>query len=134
MKKTILLVEDEPDIRFAIRTLLSRENFIIKEAKDGLEALERLKAQNFNLMILDLMMPRMSGYELLELLPRNYFDHMPLIILTAKGDDMDVLQGYSMGATYYITKPFEGKTLKNIINYLLGNLSPREMEKIEQTL
>lgn len=130
----ILIVDDEPDIRMTINTFLSGQGYNVEEASNGQEALEKLKKSEYDIMILDLLMPYMSGYELLESLPEKLLKTLPIIVLTAKTEDKDVLKGYAMGATYYVTKPFKNKTLMNIVGYLLGNLPPEELRKVERSL
>lgn len=109
MKKSILIVEDETRIRFLLRDYFTREDFFIYEAENGEEALNIFKAKKIDLIILDIMMPIMDGLTLLEKL--REVSTVPVILLTAKGQEEDKLQGYEFGADDYMTKPFSPKVL-----------------------
>lgn len=109
MKKSILIVEDETRIRFLLRDYFTRENFFIYEAENGEEALNIFKDKKIDLIILDIMMPVMDGLTLLEKL--REVSTVPVILLTAKGQEEDKLQGYEVGADDYMTKPFSPKVL-----------------------
>ncbi len=134
MEKKILIVDDEKDIRLTLGSLLQSNHFDIDEAEDGEICLKKLDEDSFDLMILDLLMPNVDGYQVIKTLTANKIEEMPVIILTAKNEDKDVLQGYALGASYYITKPFDNKTVLNAVNYLIGELTPRQKRKIENTL
>ncbi len=101
----ILVVDDERAIRLAIRTALMREGMQVTEAADGSEALALLKAQQFHLVILDVMMAQVSGYEVLKSM-RAAGDHTPVMMLSGKSDEMDQVLGLGFGADSYLTKPF----------------------------
>ena len=109
MKKTILIVEDEIKIRFLLRDYLLKDDYIVLEAENGQAALEIFKNNNIDLIILDIMMPVMNGYEVLGHVRK--VSTIPIIMLTAKGEEIDKLQGYELGADDYITKPFSPKVL-----------------------
>ena len=104
MNKSILIVEDELRIRFLLRDYLMKENFNVFEASDGEEGLIAFSNQKIDLVILDIMMPKMDGITMLEKL--REVSTVPVILLTAKGEEEDKLQGYDYGADDYITKPF----------------------------
>jgi DNA-binding response OmpR family regulator len=133
-KKVILVVDDEADIRTVLRVLLTGEGFSVKTAANGEEALQILKREKFDLIILDLLMPRINGYQLISSLPPEVAEKMPVVMLTARTTDQDILKGYSIGAAYYITKPFESKTITKVVNYLIGDLSPEERATLESQL
>ncbi len=117
MKKTILIIEDEFKIRFLLRDYLTIENFNVIEASDGDEGLLAFKKNKIDLIVLDIMMPKMDGITVLENI-RTTSD-IPVILLTAKGDEEDKLFGYEVGADDYITKPFSPKVLVAKIKALL---------------
>jgi phosphate regulon transcriptional regulator PhoB len=108
----ILAVDDEPDIIELLSYNLSREGFEVTTATDGEEALKKIKAKSFDLVILDLMMPGIQGMELCRILrndPRT--KGLPIIMLTAKTEEVDRILGLEMGADDYITKPFSPREL-----------------------
>ncbi len=120
-KKTIMVVDDNPDIITIVRTILEGKGYNVASAASGPELLNHLKTQKPDLIILDIMMPEMDGLEVLTRLkgvPET--SSVPIILLTAKVQYEDVLGGYKLGADYYITKPFTSTQLVNGINLLLG--------------
>ena len=133
-KKRILVVEDEPDIRLNLTTMLEAHGYETEDAEDGEVALEHLEAERFDMMVLDLMMPNVDGYEVLQRMSAKVREALPVIILTAKNQDDDILKGYTMGATYYVTKPYENSTVLNITRYLLGDLSAEQRRSLERHL
>jgi CheY-like chemotaxis protein len=120
-KKTIMVVDDNPDIITIVRTILEGKGYSVLSATSGPELLELLKTQKPDLIILDIMMPEMDGLEVLTRLKSlTETATIPVILLTAKVQYEDVLGGYKLGADYYITKPFTSTQLVNGINLLLG--------------
>ena len=118
MIKSILIVEDETRIRFLLRDYFAREkNFTIYEAENGLEALNIFKEKKIDLIILDIMMPVMDGLTALEKI--REVSTVPVILLTAKGQEEDKLQGYDYGADDYMTKPFSPNVLVAKVKALL---------------
>ena len=117
MKKSILIVEDELRIRFLLRDYLIKDNFNVFEASNGEEGLFVFSTQKIDLVILDIMMPVMDGLTMLEKL--REVSTVPVILLTAKGEEEDKLQGYDYGADDYITKPFSPKVLIAKVKALL---------------
>jgi CheY-like chemotaxis protein len=119
--KTIMVVDDNPDIITIVRTILEGKGFNVLSASSGAECLESLKKQKPDLIVLDIMMPEMDGLEVLtRLKAMAEFNNVPVVLLTAKVQYEDVLGGYKLGADYYITKPFTSTQLINGINLLLG--------------
>jgi two-component system, OmpR family, alkaline phosphatase synthesis response regulator PhoP len=119
--KTIMVVDDNPDIITIVRTILEGKGFNVLSASSGAECLEALKSQKPDLIVLDIMMPEMDGLEVLtRLKSTTEFTNIPVVLLTAKVQYEDVLGGYKLGADYYITKPFTSTQLINGINLLLG--------------
>lgn len=106
----ILLVDDERAIRLAVRTALAREGMHVTEAADGSEALELLKQKHFHLVILDVMMEQIGGYQVLQTM-RAAGDHTPVMMLSGKSDEMDQVLGLGFGADSYLTKPFHTSVL-----------------------
>lgn len=108
----ILVVEDEEDIRELIHFNLFKEKFDVVTARDGEEALEAYKKENPDLVLLDLMLPKLDGISVCKQLRENKDSHnIPIIMLTAKGGEEDVIKGLESGADDYITKPFSPKIL-----------------------
>lgn len=103
-KKTILVVDDEKDIREIIEIYLMNEGYNIVLACDGIEALEKLKKEKIDLIILDIMMPKLDGIR--TCLKIREEKKLPIIMLSAKSDDSDKILGLNIGADDYITKPF----------------------------
>jgi two-component system, OmpR family, response regulator len=109
-KKSILLVEDDPNFGSVLRDYLGMNDFEVTLAKNGMEGFEKYKKGNFDLCILDVMMPYKDGYTLArEIRERN--QEVPIVFLTAKTMKEDVLKGYKVGADDYLNKPFDSEVL-----------------------
>ncbi|WP_291653503.1 response regulator transcription factor [Clostridium sp.] len=121
MQKNILLIEDETRIRFLLRDYFLKEKFNIIEAADGDEGLNYFISNKIDLVILDIMMPKVDGITVLEMIRK--VSTVPVILLTAKGQEEDKLFGYEMGADDYITKPFSPKILIAKVKALLKRTS-----------
>ena len=121
MKKNILIIEDETRIRFLLRDYFFKEGFNIIEASDGDEGINYFMNSNVDLVILDIMMPRVDGITVLEMIRK--VSKVPVILLTAKGQEEDKLFGYEMGADDYMTKPFSPKVLVAKVKALLKRTS-----------
>jgi two-component system alkaline phosphatase synthesis response regulator PhoP len=107
----ILTVDDEPDVRRLIEIKLKKAGFEVITAADGEEGVEKAKAENPDLILMDVMMPKMDGYTAVEKI-KTEMDPAPLVMmLTAKGTEDDVMQGLVGGADDYITKPFAPREL-----------------------
>jgi CheY-like chemotaxis protein len=120
-KPLILVVEDDPDSRTAICTILESLGFEPIAFGLAREALAGIGGKKFDVALLDIMMPEMNGYELLaELRKRPEFENLPVIMVTAKDQDSEVLEGYQFGADYYITKPYTSKQLEYGIKLFLS--------------
>jgi DNA-binding response OmpR family regulator len=102
---TILIVEDNENLAFGLRRTLEVEGFRADVANDGEAALERVRAEPFDLVVLDLMLPGMDGFDVLSSLRSEGFD-TPVLVLSARGEEMDKLLGFRLGADDYVTKPF----------------------------
>lgn len=106
----ILVVEDEEPIRKLICKILSNEGFLVYQAENGTRALEMITKTNFNLIMLDIMMDDISGYDVARTI-RKHDLQQPIIFLSGKKDDADIIQGLNTGADSYITKPFSPSVL-----------------------
>jgi twitching motility two-component system response regulator PilH len=107
MNKKILVVDDSEWVRKMLRTHLTSWGHQVIEAEDGVQALEQLQNEDFDLLICDVVMPNKNGWEVLSEAKKNpKTQNMPIIMLTSMSKDSDMLQGYELGATYYMTKPF----------------------------
>ncbi|WP_010182888.1 response regulator transcription factor [Aquimarina agarilytica] len=108
--KKILLVEDDPNFGTILKDYLTINNYEVTHAKNGMEGFEKFKRDNFNLCILDVMMPYKDGFTLAkEIKDKN--KNIPIIFLTAKAMKEDVLKGYKVGADDYLNKPFDSEVL-----------------------
>lgn len=106
----ILVVDDEARMRKLVRDFLTNKGFAVIEAADGEEAVDVFFAQkDISLVLLDVMMPRMDGWEVLKTIRK--YSQVPVIMLTARGEERDELQGFSLGVDEYISKPFSPKIL-----------------------
>ncbi len=105
----ILVVDDEELIRGVIKEYLTLENFIVDEAQDGNEAVEKAKENDYNLIIMDIMMPKKDGYQACKEIKQ--IKDIPFIMLSARGEEYDKLIGFDLGIDDYVTKPFSPKEL-----------------------
>ena len=125
----ILVVDDEARMRKLVKDFLSRENYIVKEAADGEEAIDIFFEDNdIDLVILDVMMPKMDGWEVCKEI--RQFSKVPIIMLTAKGEESDELLGFELGVDEYISKPFSPKILVARVDAILrrtNNLGDNEI-------
>ena len=107
MSKKILVVDDEEVIRKILGKWLIKSGYKVREASDGNQAIEALENECFDLLILDILMPRKDGWQVLREVKSNpKTKGIAVILLTAKNDDADMFKGYELGASYFITKPF----------------------------
>jgi DNA-binding response OmpR family regulator len=113
-----MIVDDDPNIRELVRALLQSGSFEACEATDGRDALSKMTAENPDLVIVDVMMPSMDGFELCRNL-RRYYENLPILLLTAKAGLPDKARGFELGADDYLTKPFDGDELMMRIKALL---------------
>ena len=121
MSKKILIVDDEPNIVISLEFLMKKEGFEIAVAGDGDEALAKVASFNPDLMLLDVMMPKKSGFEVCEALRADpERAGLLIIMLTAKGRDTEVAKGLAIGADAYVTKPFSTKELVSQVRNMLG--------------
>ena len=119
--KKILVVEDELKIRNVITMYLKKEGFIVLETGDGLEALSLAEKEKPDLIILDIMLPGMSGYEVCKRIKSNEdIKHIIIVILSAKGQEWEKSEGYQVGADLYETKPFSPKQLIDNVKAIIS--------------
>ncbi len=114
----ILIVEDEQRLANSLKTMLESKGFTVQVAYDGESGADRIRMEVYDLLILDVMMPKLNGYELAKHL-RDQNCTMPILMLTAKSDVEDRIRGLNSGADYYLTKPFDTRELLACINALL---------------
>ena len=126
-KKTILIVDDEADIRIILRSLLEAQGYSVSEARDGQEALDLIPKMHFDLMILDLTMPRISGEGVLMQLGKDKLQKIPTIILTAKLEKQVVRKECLEGIRFYVMKPFDNNTIRELVRCLL--LNPNDVQR-----
>ena len=129
-KLTILVVDDESRMRKLIKDFLTMEKYNVIEAEDGKEALDIFyDRKDIDLIILDVMMPRVDGWEVCREI-REYSD-VPIIMLTAKGEEKDELQGFKLGVDEYISKPFSPKVLVARVEAVLRRTNIIDLEAVE---
>ena len=128
-KNKILIVEDEQDIRDLLIFNLQKEGFKVESADNGDSALSLIRKNNFDLILLDLMLPGIGGFDLTRILKNDKkTSEIPILILTAKGEESDIVKGLELGADDYMTKPFSIKVLIARINKILIKSSNRSDE------
>jgi two-component system response regulator RegX3 len=129
-ERTVLLVEDEESFIDALMVGLSLEGFRVEVARDGLEALERFESIQPDLILLDVMLPKMSGLEVCRQLRKK--TQVPIIMVTAKGAEIDTVVGLEVGADDYITKPYRLRELVARMNAVLRRFSPEQDDLFEE--
>ncbi|MCM8763873.1 MAG: response regulator [Candidatus Omnitrophica bacterium] len=119
--KTILVAEDDPETRLILQQGLTRAGYYVVLAEDGEQALERFRQFKPDLVLLDIEMPRLNGWEVLERLKSGWRSRkVPVIMITGKTSDDDKIKGYSLGVDYYVTKPFNIQRILPIIRNLVS--------------
>ena len=128
-KERILVVDDEEDILELVRYNLTKENFQVTCAATGEEALDKLKKESFDLILLDLMLPGRDGLDTCRIIKGSPdTSHIPIMMITAKSEDTDVVLGLELGADDYVTKPFSPRVLLARIKALLRRNQPEHSE------
>jgi len=134
-RKTVLVVDDDDDLRAIISAVVRRRGHSVLTAANGLEALKQLESSaSVDLVVLDVTMPVLDGLETLRRIRAGGRTALPVILLTANRSDSDVLAGYASGGDYYLPKPFQAESLLDVVDYLIGDLSPAERARLEQVL
>ncbi|WP_027624600.1 response regulator transcription factor [Clostridium lundense] len=117
MNEKILIVDDDSDIREMMLSYFSKEGYEVNCAEDGYEALQLISSENFSIVLLDIMMPNLDGYETISKM--REFTDIPVIFLTAKGEQMDKVSGFIKGCDDYVVKPFDFTELSFRIRAIL---------------
>jgi two-component system response regulator CpxR len=134
MNPRLLLVEDDREISELLVSLLEREHFNVDTAFDGKTGLDKAKSQPYDLLILDIMLPQMDGLEVLRVFRKTH--NTPVLMLTARGDDVDRIVGFEMGADDYLPKPFNPRELIVRIKAILRRVSldtqPSQLDVLEE--
>jgi EAL domain-containing protein (putative c-di-GMP-specific phosphodiesterase class I)/DNA-binding response OmpR family regulator len=127
-KTKIVIAEDEPDIRTNLKRMLGLEGFEVWAGQNGLEALELIRQHGPDLILSDVMMPEMTGHQLIQALRQDQnISHIPVILLTARADRQDVRDGMNLGADDYLTKPFQREELLGSIRSRLEKVSLQQL-------
>ncbi len=123
MPRKILAVDDEKHIVKLVQVNLERQGYEVITANDGREALQKVEEENPDLLVLDVMMPYMDGFEVLQNLRRNPSTRdIPVIMLTAKAQDVDVYKGWQSGVDCYLTKPFNPMELISFVKRIFKSM------------
>ena len=121
MSATILIADDEPNILLSLEFLMQREGYQVLVARDGQQALDAILQQRPDLVLLDVMMPKKSGFDVLQAVrEHDELAGLRILMLTAKGRDTDMAKGLALGADDYMTKPFSTRELVEKVRALLG--------------
>ena len=131
MAKKVLVVDDEKLIVKGIRFSLEQDGMEVDCAYDGQEALDKAMATVYDMILLDVMLPKMDGFEVCQRI--REFSNMPIVMLTAKGDDMDKILGLEYGADDYITKPFNILEVKARIKAIMRRTTPQVVKEQKMT-
>ncbi len=125
--KKILIVDDEEKMREVIKIFLQKEGYFIEEAADGKEALDKINDSEYSLLILDVMMPKIDGWTVCRKVRES--SNIPIIMLTARGEEYDKLFGFELGVDDYMTKPFSPKEMvariKAVLKRVSGSSEPK---------
>ena len=132
MPKKILAVDDERHIVRLVQVNLERQGYEVVTAFDGKEALEKIASENPDLVVLDVMMPYMDGFEVLQTIRKNpETRELPVIMLTAKAQDADVFRGWQQGVDCYLTKPFNPRELITFVRRICKSLDEDDDGRIK---
>lgn len=126
MAKKVLVVDDEKLIVKGIRFSLEQDGMEVDCAYDGEEALEMVRKKEYDIILLDVMLPKLTGFEVCQQI--REFSGVPIVMLTAKGEDMDKILGLEYGADDYITKPFNILEVKARIKAIIRRTAPKPKE------
>jgi len=129
-KRKILVVDDDPTMVKLINVNLKLNNYSVVEATSGEQALEVVEAEGLDLVVLDIMMPGVDGWEVLKRIRSNpETQEMPVILVTAKTQDSDVIRGWELGADEYVIKPFNPLLLVEVIKMVLDRSYDERLER-----
>ncbi len=132
-KKKILVVDDQKHIVRLVQITLEKAGYDVVTAYDGVEALEKVEQENPDMIVLDVMMPRMDGFEVLQRLQADpRYQHIPVIMLTAKAQDADIWKGWASGVSSYLVKPFNPRELLTFVQRIFQSMEepPPESEQV----
>ena len=132
MSRKVLVVDDEKLIVKGIRFSLEQDGMEVDCAYDGEEALNMAKANTYDMILLDIMLPKMDGFQVCQAI--REFSDMPIVMLTAKGDDIDKILGLEYGADDYITKPFNILEVKARIKAIMRRTSPAKPKEVNSSV
>lgn len=122
MNKTVLIADDEPNIVVSLEFLLEKDGYRVLLARDGHEALEAIQRERPDLVLLDVMLPRLSGYDVCQRIRQDpALSKVRVIMLTARGREVEVTKGLALGADAYVTKPFSTRDLLEQVRRQLGD-------------
>ena len=127
MAKKVLVVDDEKLIVKGVRYSLEQDGMEVDCAYDGEEALQKIKDKEYDIILLDVMLPKLTGFEVCQQV--REFSNVPIVMLTAKGEDMDKILGLEYGADYYITKPFNILEVKARLKAIMRRTAPKAKEE-----
>jgi DNA-binding response OmpR family regulator len=121
-QKTVLIVDDEPNIVVSLDFLMRQAGYAVRIAHDGAEALAQVEAEAPDLVLLDVMLPHHDGFEVCQRIRRNpAWNGVKIVMLTAKGREVEIARGLAMGADAYVTKPFSTRELVERVRAELGD-------------
>ena len=132
MSRKVLVVDDEKLIVKGLRFSLEQDGMEVDCAYDGEEALECARKNSYDMILLDVMLPKMDGFEVCQAI--REFSDVPIVMLTAKGDDMDKILGLEYGADDYITKPFNILEVKARIKAIMRRTSPERVPQVQSSV
>lgn len=122
----ILVVDDEKGIRQVIKEYLTEENYLVEEAENGKDAVDMICNNNYDLLIIDIMMPKMDGFEVLSALPKE--KQIPTIILSARTTEYDKLHGFNLGIDDYVVKPFSPKEVVARVKAITKRIKDKQIK------
>lgn len=125
----MLIVDDEDKIREVVREYAEFENFEVTEAANGMEAIEKVKQDNFDIIIMDIMMPRLDGFSACKEIKK--IKSIPVIMLSARGEEYDKLFGFELGIDDYVVKPFSPKELMARVNVAIKRSAAQPIQTID---
>ncbi|HRX13906.1 MAG TPA: response regulator transcription factor [Eubacteriales bacterium] len=128
--KKILVVDDEQGIRDLLKEYLEMDEYQVSTAVDGLDAVNKCKTGDFDLIIMDIMMPKMDGISAVKEIRKN--SSVPVLMLSARDQEYDKLFGFEVGADDYVTKPFSTKEVMARVRSILSRTNPDKMRNVEQ--
>jgi len=130
---TILIVDDEPSIVNVLKEYCEYNNFIVDTASDGMKAVEKVEKNNYDCVVLDIMMPNLNGFETIKAIKE--MKNIPIILCSAKGEEYDKLKGFDLGADDYIVKPFSPKEviarIKAVLKRTMGFVEYLNVEDLK---